>query len=309
MSRGLNVLLKLKNKAVSSLKLQHKVKNITAKASLKNVPPNIARPPYALNGIVPPSPSRAEIKTESEIKHMREACQVARKVLNTARDFVKVGVSTDEIDEVVHNAAIECGVYPSPLNYKGFPKSVCTSVNDVVCHGIPDNTILKDGDIINVDVSTYLNGYHGDLSETFLLGNVDGDAKRLVSVTRDCLYAAITVCKHNERFSLIGKTISYIANKNGFQVVPNFIGHGIGSYFHGPPDILHFDNENADRMKSGMTFTIEPILSEGFPDFVILDDGWTCVSCDGSRSAQFEHTILITDTGAAILTADDTTRV
>ena len=305
MSRSFNVVSKLKNKVLSSLKLQHKVKNLTGKTFLKNVPPDISQPPYALNGTVPPSPSHAEIKTETEIRRMREACQVARNVLNTARDFVKVGVSTEEIDEVVHNAAIEYGVYPSPLNYKGFPKSVCTSVNDVVCHGIPNNTILKDGDIINVDVSIYLNGFHGDLSETFVLGNADNDARRLVSVTKDCLNAAIAVCKHNERFSSIGNTISYIANKNEFQVVPNFIGHGIGRYFHGPPDILHFRNENSDRMKSGMTFTIEPILSEGCPDFVILDDGWTCVSCDGSRSAQFEHTILITETGADILTEEE----
>ncbi|XP_028403622.1 methionine aminopeptidase 1D, mitochondrial-like isoform X2 [Dendronephthya gigantea] len=308
MSRGLKVLSKLKSKAVSSLNLKNKSQNITVKAILKNVPSHLAQPPYAMNGIVPPSPLQAEVKTSSEIKCMKEACAVARKVLNTARDFVKVGVSTEEIDQIVHDAAIERGVYPSPLNYKGFPKSVCTSVNDVVCHGIPDtDTILKDGDIINVDVSVYLKGFHGDLSETFLVGNVDDGGKRLVSVTKDCLYAAINVCKHNERFSLIGKTISDIAKRNGFHVVPNFIGHGIGRYFHGPPDIFHFENENLDRMKSGMTFTIEPIITEGFPDFVILDDGWTCVSCDGSRSAQFEHTILITDNGAEILTVDNTT--
>ncbi|XP_046849231.1 methionine aminopeptidase 1D, mitochondrial-like [Xenia sp. Carnegie-2017] len=308
MSAGFNKLTRLKPKIASLLQheLYQKI-NLQVNGLLKTVPNDIVKPIYALSGLVPPSPSFPEIKTKNDIAHMRMACKIARKVLNIARDFVKVGVSTEEIDEVVHNASIEYGVYPSPLNYKGFPKSVCTSLNDVVCHGIPDRTILKDGDIINVDVSVFVNGFHGDLSETFLIGDVDMAGRRLVTVTKECLDAAILVCKDSEPFSIIGKIISSIANKNGFNVVPHFIGHGIGTYFHGPPDILHFNNENPGRMKSGMTFTIEPILIEGHTDFEILEDGWTCVSSDGTRSAQFEHTILVTDSGAEILTADDTT--
>lgn len=294
---------------ISSTRLKYKEKILVKRLKhsfSQSVPSHIIAPAYALSGKVPTSPIQAERKTDIEIKYMREACSLAREVLNIARNFVQVGVTTKEIDQVVHNAAIERGVYPSPLNYKGFPKSVCTSVNEVVCHGIPDDSRLENGDIINIDVTLYVNGFHGDLSETILIGDVDDDGKRLVSVTKLCLEAAIAVCKHNECFSLIGKTISNLAAKEGLNIVPDFIGHGIGRYFHGPPDILHFDNDLYGKMKSGMTFTIEPILSEGSTDFTILKDGWTCVSCDGSRSAQFEHTILITDTGADVLTADKT---
>lgn len=293
---------------ITATKLQHKGKSFFTKnrAFTLPLPSHIVQPPYASTGTVPPAPPYPEMKTDIEINHMRKACSLAREVLNIARDFAKVGVTTEEINEVVHNATIERGAYPSPLNYRGFPKSVCTSVNEVVCHGIPDSTRLEDGDIINVDVSIYVNGFHGDLSETFLLGNVDDDAKRLVSITKQCLEEAIAVCKHDECFSLIGKTISNLATRERFKVSPRFIGHGIGRYFHGPPDILHFENNLSGRMKSGMTFTIEPILTEGSTDFIILDDGWTCVSCDGCRSAQFEHTVLITDTGADVLTANRT---
>jgi methionyl aminopeptidase len=184
----------------------------------------------------------------------------------------------------------------------GFPKSVCTSVNNVACHGIPDDRKLLDGDIVNIDVTVFYNGYHGDCSRTFLVGNVDDRGRYLVNATEECLNEAIRCCGPGQFICKIGQTIARYAKKMELEVMPAFIGHGIGSYFHGPPEILHFDNDYPGLMLPGMTFTIEPILTLGCEEVEILEDLWTAVSVDNARSAQFEHTILITDSGCDILT-------
>ncbi|XP_069839024.1 methionine aminopeptidase 1D, mitochondrial isoform X4 [Dendropsophus ebraccatus] len=225
--------------------------------------------------------------------------------VSPAHPVPEVGITTEEIDAFVHQNIISRNAYPSPLGYGGFPKSVCTSVNNVVCHGIPDSRPLEDGDIINIDVTVYSGGYHGDTSETFLVGNVDENGQKLVKTARRCRDEAIAACKPGAPFSVIGNTISRIAKDNNFTVCPIFIGHGIGSYFHGHPEIWHHENVNSMEMEEGMAFTIEPIIMEGAPDFKILKDKWTAVSMDERRSAQFEHTIVITSEGAEILTKLD----
>nr|XP_020039508.1 methionine aminopeptidase 1D, mitochondrial isoform X1 [Castor canadensis] len=261
--------------------------------------------------------------------------------VSSAHPVPEVDMTTEEIDALVHQEIIRHNAYPSPLGYGGFPKSVCTSVNNVLCHGIPDSRPLQDGDIINIDVTVYYNGYHGDTSETFLVGNVDECGKKLVEVARRCRDEAIAVCRAGAPFSVIGNTISCITHQNGLQVCPHFVGHGIGSYFHGHPEIWHHANDNDLPMEEGMAFTIEPIITEGSPEFKVLEDAWTVVSLDNQRcmlsallalkivpegkisvmgfraartlacvltsalcfrSAQFEHTVLITSGGAKILT-------
>ncbi|XP_038961096.1 methionine aminopeptidase 1D, mitochondrial isoform X2 [Rattus norvegicus] len=211
-------------------------------------------------------------------------------------------MTTEEIDALVHREIIRRDAYPSPLGYGRFPKSVCTSVNNVLCHGIPDSRPLQDGDIINIDVTVYYNGYHGDTSETFLVGNVDESGTKLVEVARACRDEAIAACRAGAPFSVIGNTISHITRQNGLQVCPHFVGHGIGSYFHGHPEIWHHANDNDLPMEERMAFTIEPIITEGSPEFKVLEDAWTVVSLDNRRSAQFEHTVLITPRGVEILT-------
>ncbi|XP_032493589.1 methionine aminopeptidase 1D, mitochondrial isoform X2 [Phocoena sinus] len=199
-------------------------------------------------------------------------------------------MTTEEIDALVHQEIISHDAYPSPLGYGGFPKSVCTSVNNVLCHGIPDSRPLQDGDIINIDVTVYYNGYHGDTSETFLVGNVDECGKKLVEVARRCRDEAIAACRAGAPFSVIGNTISQITHQNGLQVCPHFVGHGIGSYFHGHPEIWHHANDSDLRMEEGMAFTVEPIITEGSPEFKVLEDAWTVVSLDNQRcllSARF----------------------
>ena len=233
---------------------------------------------------------------------MRSACLLAREILKGAGEMVQPGVTTEHIDQYVFNACISNDAYPSPLNYRGFPKSVCTSVNNVVCHGIPDDRSLTSGDIINIDITVFIHGVHGDCSETFLVGDVDQTGTRLVEVAKECRDVGVSVCGPDTEFRKIGQEIEKYALSKGFQVVPAFTGHGIGSYFHGPPDIFHQTNSYPGKMKPGMTFTVEPAISEGGFHIVILEDGWTAVTEDNSRSAQFEHTVLITEHGVDILT-------
>ncbi|XP_061152112.1 methionine aminopeptidase 1D, mitochondrial isoform X2 [Syngnathus typhle] len=266
------------------------------------VPKHIERPDYVANGLVPEWPDYIELKNAEQIQGLARACRLARHVLLLAGQSLKVGMTTDEVDFVVHQEIVRHDAYPSPLRYGGFPKSVCTSVNNVVCHGIPDSRPLQDGDIINIDVTVYLEGYHGDTSETFLVGEVDEVGRRLVETAKLCRDRAIAACKPGARLCVIGNTISEIAQANGFQVCPYFIGHGIGSYFHCYPEIWHHANDNDATMDEGMTFTIEPILMEGCAEFHILKDKWTAVSADDKRSAQFEHTVVITYDGVEILT-------
>lgn len=266
------------------------------------VPEEIEKPSYSSSGKPGPSPDFAEIKNVHQIHKMMDSCKLAADILKKVENIIKVGIKTDEIDIFVFNSCLANNAYPSPLNYNHFPKSVCTSINNVACHGIPDDRPLEDGDIINVDITVYYNGYHGDCSKTFLVGNVDDEGKQLVEATKVCLNEAISICKPGTYFRDIGFCIQEKAEKLGFQIIPSFIGHGIGSYFHGPPDIYHMKNNYPGRMESGMTFTIEPILTQGDQYIVILDDNWTAITEDNARTAQFEHTVAITDTGVEILT-------
>uniref|UniRef100_A0A0D6R9K2 Methionine aminopeptidase n=1 Tax=Araucaria cunninghamii TaxID=56994 RepID=A0A0D6R9K2_ARACU len=266
------------------------------------VPDHIEKPPYVNSSTLPELGQEPQTHDAEGIECMRASCRLAAQVLEYAGTLVRPSVTTDEIDKAVHKMIIEAGAYPSPLGYGGFPKSVCTSVNECLCHGIPDSRQLQNGDIINIDVTVYLNGYHGDTSKTFLCGNVDDTAKRLVKVTEECLYRGISVCKAGVGFKQIGKKINEHADKFGYAVDRRFVGHGVGKIFHSEPVIFHFRNNKPGCMVAGQTFTIEPILTMGSTDCLVWKDNWTTVTADGSWAAQFEHTLLITETGAEILT-------
>ncbi|KAJ4753258.1 Methionine aminopeptidase [Rhynchospora pubera] len=266
------------------------------------VPDHIMRPPYIDSRWSPQISKGAEIHDETGIEGMCASGRLAAQVLEHAGTLVKPGITTDEIDKAVHQMIIDNGAYPSPLGYCGFPKSVCTSINECICHGIPDSRPLEDGDIINIDVTVYLNGYHGDTSATFFCGDVDDEAKQLVEVTKECLNKAISICAPGVELNRIGKTIHNHADKYRFGVVRQFLGHGVGRVFHADPAVLHYRNNERGRMVLGQTFTIEPMLTIGSTNPVIWADDWTAVTEDGSLSAQFEHTILITENGAEILT-------
>ncbi|KAL0327037.1 UNVERIFIED_CONTAM: Methionine aminopeptidase 1B, chloroplastic [Sesamum angustifolium] len=266
------------------------------------VPDHIPKPPYVSSKLLPEISSEHQIHDSEGLARMRAACELAARVVDYAGTLVRPSVTTNEIDKAVHQMIIDAGAYPSPLGYGGFPKSVCTSVNECMCHGIPDSRQLQDGDIINIDVTVYLNGYHGDTSKTFLCGNVNRAMQRLVKVTEECMYKGIAVCKDGALFRKIGKRISEHAEKFGFGVVDRFVGHGIGTIFHSEPLIYHHRNDKAGHMVEGQTFTIEPILTLGTTECITWEDNWTTLTADGSPAAQFEHTILITKTGAEILT-------
>jgi methionyl aminopeptidase len=244
------------------------------------------------------------IKKDKQIAEMRRSCRLAAQTLEEAGKMLKPGVTTDEINDFVHNHTIKHGAIPAPLNYRGFPKSVCTSVNEVVCHGIPGKRKLNDGDIINVDVTVILEGWHGDVSATFFIGEPSKEARHLVEVTRKCLNLGIAAVKPGARIGDIGAAIQEHAHQQGCSVVRDFVGHGIGKSFHEAPQIAHFGIAGrGQRLKKGMIFTIEPMINLGEWQLHTLDDGWTAVTNDGKLSAQFEHTILVTDEGAEILTA------
>ena len=236
---------------------------------------------------------------------MRTVNLLGREILDAAHRIVKPGVTTDEIDRVVHEYTVEHGAYPAPLHYFNFPKSVCTSVNEVVCHGIPDLRELKDGDIVNVDVSAILDGYHTDLNETFVVGNnVSKEKKDLVKATHDSLFKAIGMCKPGTFYRDLGGVITKHINGCGFSVDRTYCGHGIGEWFHCAPNIPHYAGNKAKfTMKPGHIFTIEPMVNMGSWKDTHWLDGWTAVTKDGMPSAQFEHTLLINDTGVEILTA------
>ncbi|XP_017042922.1 methionine aminopeptidase 1D, mitochondrial [Drosophila ficusphila] len=272
----------------------------------RSVPDDIKKPKYYFENLPPGNTlGSPEIKTPDQIEAMRKSGKLAAQILRECGKLATVGTTTDEIDAFAHEKIIEAKAYPSPLRYAGFPKSICTSINNIACHGIPDDRQLANGDIINIDVTVFLNGYHGDCSETFQVGDVDERGSFLVEATRSCLEQSITLCGPGVEFNEIGKFIENYCDKNGLESIAAFIGHGIGSYFHGPPEIYHYYNEYPGEMQPGMTFTIEPILSLGGSEIAVLEDGWTAISLDGARSAQFEHTILITETGTEILTKDN----
>ncbi|HEX2038537.1 MAG TPA: type I methionyl aminopeptidase [Acidimicrobiales bacterium] len=269
------------------------------------VPDHIPRPPYADSGEVEPW-DEPLVKPPEVIERMRRAGRLAAEVLQQVGAAVRPGVTTDELDRLCHEALVERGAYPSPLNYNGFPKSLCTSVNEVICHGIPDDRELRDGDIVNLDVTAYLDGVHGDTNATFLVGRVDEASRRLVEVTRRCLDVGIEAVKPGRPISDIGRAIEDVARAHHYGVVRAFVGHGIGEQFHTSLHVPHYYEPSARTvMEPGMTFTIEPMITMGDWRPVVWDDGWTAVTADGRRTAQFEHTVLVTDDGAEVLTRCD----
>ncbi len=270
----------------------------------REVPAEIVRPPYALDPKGRPGVRESSAPKDAEtLAKMRVAGRAAAEVLAEVGAAVRPGVTTDELDALCHAACLARGGYPSPLGYQGFPKSLCTSVNEVICHGIPDSTVLMDGDIVNLDVTIYLDGVHGDTNATFLVGDVDEQSRRLVEVTQECLNLGIAAVKPGGRVRDIGRAIQGHAEGQGYGVVRAFVGHGIGRAFHSEPQVFHYDNPHA-RMElvPGMTFTIEPMITIGDWHHELWDDGWTAVTVDRSRTAQFEHTLVVTDTGAEVLT-------
>lgn len=247
-----------------------------------------------------------QIKSKREIEIMKQSCQLAAKTLNFIEDKLEIGMTTEDVNALCHDFIVSNGAYPSPLNYHGFPKSVCTSLNEVICHGIPSSKDkLKDGDLLNIDVTTYLNKFHGDTNRTYFIGNVPTHKKNLVKVTYESMMAAINLCKPGARLGDIGAIIEEMAHDNGYTVVHEYCGHGIGREFHEDPQVLHYGQKGTGiEMKPGMTFTIEPMINLGKRNCKVLKDGWTVVTKDKKVSAQFEHTILITESGHEILTLD-----
>jgi methionyl aminopeptidase len=246
------------------------------------------------------------IKNREEIKKMRKVGKLAAQLLNYIEPFVKEGVSTLYLNDLCEEFTQKHGAISAPLNYHGFPKSICTSINNVVCHGIPsEKDILKDGDIVNIDVTLILNGYHGDTSRTFMIGNVDEKIKDLVNRTKNALYRGIDAVKPGNYLYEVGKTIEKYISKFGYSIVRSYGGHGIGKRFHEEPHVYHyFTQDNKIRLREGMIFTIEPMINMGKSYAVETSskDGWTVTTADGSLSAQFEHTILVTYEGVEILT-------
>jgi methionyl aminopeptidase len=245
-------------------------------------------------------------KTPEEIEVMKESCQLAAEVLVMIDPYIKPGVTTDRLNQICHDYIVSKGAIPSPLNYRGFPKSICSSVNEEICHGIPSERKLRNGDIVNLDITTYFKGFHGDTSRTFFVGSPRKKAEKLVEVCKEALQRGIEVVKPGARLGDIGATIQNLAESHGFTVVREFCGHGIGSNFHEEPQILHYGNFGEGlEIKKGMVFTIEPMLNLGKPDLKILSDKWTAVTQDGQISAQFEHTLCVTDTGVDVMTRLD----
>ena len=244
------------------------------------------------------------IHQPQDFAKMRVAGKLASEVLNYIAPFVQAGVSTNYLNDLCHEKIISAGAIPAPLNYKGFPKSICTSINHVVCHGIPsEHKILKNGDIINIDVTVIVDGWHGDTSKMFFVGKPSVKAKKLVEVTYECLMLGIEQVKPGADFNVIGKAIAKHAHKNGFSVVRDFCGHGVGRVFHAEPNVVHYLCEKYATMQTGMFFTIEPMINEGSHETLISPhDGWTAWTRDKKLSAQFEHTIGITETGYEIFT-------
>jgi methionyl aminopeptidase len=241
--------------------------------------------------------------TASDIRRVRESCRAARRVLDLAAAAVRPGITTDDLDAIVHDACIAEGGYPSPLNFNGFPKSVCTSVNEVICHGIPDDRRLEDGDIVNIDVTLFLKGFHGDCSATVPVGHVDEASSRLLTIARQCMLKGIAAVHPHGLIRDIGRAVEQHARDAGYSVVRAYCGHGIGRLFHSPPSIPHYyDPKERGKIEPGMVFTVEPMINMGVWEHRMWADRWTAVTADGRRSAQFEHTVLVTRDGPEILT-------
>jgi methionyl aminopeptidase len=269
----------------------------------RSVPSSLARPEY----VDRPAPAKytgPEVKDAVTIEKMRIAGRIAAQAMEAAAAVIAPGVTTDEIDRIGHDFMIDHGGYPSTLGYRQYPKSLCTSVNEVICHGIPDDRPLEDGDIVNIDITVFIGGVHGDTNATYLCGNVDEESRLLVERTHEAMMRGIRAAKSGREINVIGRVIQSYAKRFDYGVVRDFTGHGIGTAFHSGLVVPHYDAAPQFNtvIEPGMTFTIEPMLNLGTVDWDMWDDNWTVVTRDRRRSAQFEHTILITESGAEILT-------
>lgn len=276
---------------------------------IRTVPDLIERPEYAWKDTVAENIGEPFVQTPEIIEKMREASRIAANALEAAGAAVAPGVTTDEIDRIAHEYMLDHGAYPSTLGYRGFEKSCCTSLNEIVCHGIPDTTVIQEGDICNIDVTAYKNGVHGDTNATFLAGDVAEEHKLLVERTHEAMMRGIRAAKPGREVNVIGRVIESYAKRFGYNVVTDFTGHGVGPTFHNGLVVLHYDSDAyTDVLEPGMTLTIEPMINLGGLDYEIWDDGWTVQNTDGEYTAQFEHTILITEDGNEILTLPDSQR-
>ena len=267
------------------------------------VPASTPRPEY----VDRPAPAKytgPEVKDAETVEKMRIAGRIASQAMESAAKAIAPGVTTDELDRIAHEFMLDHGAYPSTLGYRHFPKSICTSVNEVICHGIPDDRPLEDGDIVNIDITAFIGGVHGDTNATYLCGNVDEKSRLLVERTHEAMMRGIKAAVPGREINIIGRVIESYAKRFGYGVVRDFTGHGIGTAFHSGLVIPHYDSapQYNTVIEPGMTFTIEPMLNLGTDEWDMWDDGWTVVTKDRRRSAQFEHTILITETAAEILT-------
>jgi methionyl aminopeptidase len=267
------------------------------------VPDTIARPEYVWKN-APTKFTGTDVKTAEQIEKIRAAGRIAAQAIALVGEHVRPGITTDELDKIAHEFIVANGAYPSTLGYRGYPKSICSSINEVICHGIPDDTVLLDGDIVNIDITAYLDGYHGDSNQTFLVGSVFPEVSELVDRTKQALARGIAVVAPGREVNLIGRAIESYAKRFGYGVVRDFTGHGIGESFHSGLIIPHYDSapQFNDVMEVGMVFTIEPMLTLGTHEWEMWPDGWTVLTKDKSFTAQFEHTLVVTETGAEILT-------
>ncbi|GAA2099353.1 type I methionyl aminopeptidase [Actinomadura alba] len=268
---------------------------------IRKVPATIQRPEYV--GKKRPRTGEPEVKSPEIIERMRIAGRIAGQALEEVGKHARPGITTDELDRIGHEFLLDHGAYPSCLGYRGFPKSLCTSINEVICHGIPDDTVLNDGDIINVDITAFVDGVHGDTDATYLVGDVDEESRLLVERTHEAMMRGIRAVRPGRALNVIGRVIEAYARRFGYGVVRDFTGHGIGTTFHSGLIVPHYDDPHATTIiEPGMTFTIEPMLTLGGIDYDIWADGWTVLTKDRKRTAQFEHTLLVTESGHEILT-------
>lgn len=267
------------------------------------VPDSVIRPEY----VGKPTPAKytgSNVKNPEQIAKIRAAGKISAQAIALVGEAIRPGITTDELDVIAHDFIVSKGAYPSTLGYRGYPKSICSSVNEVICHGIPDDTVLVEGDIVNIDITAYIDGYHGDSNQTFMVGEVKQEIKDLVERTREALNRGIAVVAPGREVNLIGRAIESYAKRFGYGVVRDFTGHGIGESFHSGLIIPHYDSAPlySDVMEVGMVFTIEPMLTLGTHEWNMWPDGWTVLTKDKSITAQFEHTLVVTETGAEILT-------
>lgn len=273
---------------------------------VRKVPDHIERPEYVWKDTVQEAMGEPFVQTPETIEAMREASKIAANALKEAGAAVAPGVTTDEVDRVAHDYMCDHGAYPSTLGYLGFTKSSCVSLNEIICHGIPDSTVIQDGDIVNIDVTAYKNGVHGDTNATFLAGEVSEEHRLLVERTKESMMRGIKAAKPGREVNVIGRVIESYANRFGYNVVRDFTGHGVGPTFHNGLIVLHYDSTAyRNVLEPGMTLTIEPMLNLGSLEYDIWSDDWTVQNRDGKFTAQFEHTIVITEDGNEILTLPD----